>query len=87
MIFTSGFQLMLFLWCHFQDVPLGGWSVERSVDGEAAIVYKFTPKYVLKSGCYVTVSYSFSLYCKNQSCWLSFDTDMYHLTLGCLGDN
>lgn len=46
--------------CLSQDFPLGGWSVERSVDGEPAIVYKFTPKYVLKSGSFVTVSYRFS---------------------------
>ncbi|XP_015765214.1 PREDICTED: lamin-B1-like [Acropora digitifera] len=38
-----------------QDVSLGGWLLERSVDGDPAIVYKFTPKYVLKSGSYVTV--------------------------------
>ena len=31
--------------------------MERSVDGGPTIVYKFTPKYVLKSGSYVTVSY------------------------------
>ena len=30
--------------------------MERSVDGEPAIIYKFTPKYVLKTGSYVTVS-------------------------------
>lgn len=35
---------------------MGGWLLERSVDGDPAIVYKFTPKYVLKSGSYVTVS-------------------------------
>lgn len=38
-----------------QDFSLGGWCLERSVDGETAITYKFTPKYVLKSGSYVTV--------------------------------
>lgn len=38
-----------------QDFSLGGWLLERSVDGDPAIVYKFTPKYVLKSGSYVTV--------------------------------
>ena len=37
-------------------MPLGGWSLERSVDGEPPVTYKFTPKYVLKSGFYVTVS-------------------------------
>ena len=46
--------------CLFQNVPLGGWSVERSVDGKTAIGYKFSAKYVLKAGCYVTVSYGFS---------------------------
>lgn len=44
----------MLLWC--QDFSLGGWLLERSVDGDPAIVYKFTPKYVLKSGSYVTVS-------------------------------
>ncbi|XP_067046476.1 lamin-B1-like [Acropora muricata] len=38
-----------------QDCSLGGWLLERSVDGDPAIVYKFTPKYVLKSGSFVTV--------------------------------
>jgi len=38
-----------------KDLRLGGWTVERSVDGGSAIVYKFTPKYVLKSGSYVTI--------------------------------
>lgn len=38
-----------------KDAALGGWSVERSVDGEPAIIYKFTPKYVLKTGSYVTI--------------------------------
>ena len=42
--------------CCSQDFSLGGWSVERSVDGEPPIIYKFTPKYVLKTGSYVTVS-------------------------------
>lgn len=37
------------------DMPLGGWSLERSVDGEPPVTYKFTPKYVLKSGFYVTI--------------------------------
>ena len=40
----------------FQDFPLGGWSLERSVDGEPPVIYKFTPKYVLKTGSFVTVS-------------------------------
>ncbi|CAH3169321.1 unnamed protein product [Porites lobata] len=38
-----------------KDVPLGGWTVERSVNGEPPVIYKFTPKYVLKSGSYVTI--------------------------------
>ena len=42
--------------------------MERSVDGEPAVVYKFTPKYVLKSGTYVTVSFPYV----NLSCSRSF---------------
>lgn len=38
-----------------KDFPLGGWSLERSVDGEPPVIYKFTPKYVLKTGSYVTI--------------------------------
>lgn len=38
-----------------KDFPLGGWSVERSVDGEPPVIYKFTSKYVLKTGSYVTI--------------------------------
>ncbi|XP_078370089.1 lamin-B1.S-like isoform X2 [Oculina patagonica] len=38
-----------------KDFPLGGWSVERSVDGKPPVIYKFTSKYVLKSGSYVTI--------------------------------
>jgi len=48
-------NLVIFV-CFVQDFPLGGWSVERSVDGEPPVIYKFTPKYVLKTGSYVTVS-------------------------------
>ena len=47
----------------FQDEPLGGWFVQRVIDGkeEEAIEYRFTPKYVLKGGQSVTVSVCFSL--------------------------
>ena len=54
---TCGYLYQTYhLVCFVQDFPLGGWSVERSVDGEPPVTYKFTPKYVLKSGSYVTVS-------------------------------
>ncbi|XP_017295301.1 lamin-B2 [Kryptolebias marmoratus] len=38
-----------------QDRPLGNWRIKRQVDGEEEIIYKFTPKYVLKAGRTVTV--------------------------------
>jgi len=47
---------LVILFVLFKDFPLGGWSLERSVDGEPPVTYKFTPKYVLKTGSYVTVS-------------------------------
>ena len=51
---------LLFLMLHFfpllKDVSLGGWTLERAVGSSLPVVYKFTPKYVLKSGSYVTVS-------------------------------
>lgn len=38
-----------------QDQSLGSWRLSRQVDGGEAIVYKFSPKYVLKAGQSVTV--------------------------------
>uniref|UniRef100_A0A1A8D8U3 Lamin B2 n=1 Tax=Nothobranchius kadleci TaxID=1051664 RepID=A0A1A8D8U3_NOTKA len=38
-----------------QDQPLGSWRIKRQVDDEDEIIYKFSPKYVLKSGRSVTV--------------------------------
>nr|AWU22326.1 nuclear lamin protein [Hydra vulgaris] len=40
-----------------KDEPLGGWSVQRIVDGkdEQAVEYKFTPKFVLKGKQTVTI--------------------------------
>lgn len=38
-----------------QDQSLGSWRLSRQVDGGEAIVYKFSPKYVLKAGQTVTV--------------------------------
>lgn len=38
-----------------QDEALGGWTIQRQVGDEQAVVYKFTPKYSLKVGNYVTV--------------------------------
>ena len=48
------------LWFVFnQDEPLGGWFVQRVIDGkeEEAVEYRFTPKYILKGGQSVTVSF------------------------------
>ncbi|XP_034559639.1 lamin-B2 [Notolabrus celidotus] len=38
-----------------QDQPLGNWRLKRQVDDSDEIVYKFSPKYVLKAGQTVTV--------------------------------
>lgn len=38
-----------------KDEPLGGWTLQRQVGNKPPIVYKFTPKYSLKVGSYVTV--------------------------------
>ncbi|KAM4548470.1 lamin-B2 [Odontesthes bonariensis] len=38
-----------------QDQPLGNWRLKREVDNEEEIIYKFSPKYVLKAGQSVTV--------------------------------
>lgn len=38
-----------------QDQSLGSWRLSRQVDGGEQIVYKFSPKYVLKAGQTVTV--------------------------------
>ncbi|XP_031571997.1 lamin-A-like isoform X2 [Actinia tenebrosa] len=38
-----------------KDEPLGGWTIQRQVGKEDPVVYKFTPKYVLKGNSYVTV--------------------------------
>ncbi|XP_033820768.1 lamin-B2 [Periophthalmus magnuspinnatus] len=38
-----------------QDQSLGSWRLSRQVDGEEPLVYKFSPKYVLKAGQSVTV--------------------------------
>lgn len=39
-----------------QDQPLGSWRLKRLVDNEDEVVYKFSPKFVLKTGYSVTVS-------------------------------
>lgn len=39
-----------------QDQPLGSWRLKRLVDNEDEVVYKFSPKFVLKTGHSVTVS-------------------------------
>ncbi|XP_029285926.1 lamin-B2 [Cottoperca gobio] len=38
-----------------QDQPLGNWRLKRQVDDEDEVLYKFSPKYVLKAGQSVTV--------------------------------
>ncbi|KAM3620312.1 uncharacterized protein V6R79_021406 [Siganus canaliculatus] len=38
-----------------QDQPLGNWRLKRQVDSGDEIIYKFSPKYVLKAGQTVTV--------------------------------
>lgn len=38
-----------------QDQPLGSWRLKRLVDNEDEVVYKFSPKFVLKTGHSVTV--------------------------------
>lgn len=38
-----------------QDQSLGSWRLTRQVDGDEEIVYKFSPKFVLKAGQSVTV--------------------------------
>ncbi|XP_008333369.2 lamin-B2 [Cynoglossus semilaevis] len=38
-----------------QDQPLGNWRLKRQVDNGEEIVYKFSPKFVLKAGQSVTV--------------------------------
>ncbi|XP_041862268.1 lamin-B2 [Melanotaenia boesemani] len=38
-----------------QDQPLGNWRLKRQVDDGEELIYKFSPKYVLKAGQTVTV--------------------------------
>lgn len=38
-----------------QDQPLGNWRLKRQVDDEEEVIYKFSPKFVLKAGQSVTV--------------------------------
>lgn len=38
-----------------QDQPMGSWRLKRQVDFGEELVYKFTPKFVLKAGQSVTV--------------------------------
>ncbi|XP_072246360.1 lamin-B2 [Leuresthes tenuis] len=38
-----------------QDQPLGNWRLKRKVDSEEEVIYKFSPKFVLKAGQSVTV--------------------------------
>uniref|UniRef100_A0A665SXT2 Lamin B2 n=1 Tax=Echeneis naucrates TaxID=173247 RepID=A0A665SXT2_ECHNA len=39
-----------------QDQPLGNWRLKRQVDDGDEVIYKFSPKFVLKAGQSVTVS-------------------------------
>lgn len=43
------------LCCVLQDQPLGNWRLKRQVDNEDEVIYKFSPKFVLKAGQSVTV--------------------------------
>lgn len=45
-----------FFFFPLQDQPLGNWRLKRQVDDSDEIVYKFSPKFVLKAGQTVTVS-------------------------------
>lgn len=38
-----------------QDQPLGSWRLKRQVDNGDEVIYKFSPKFVLKAGQSVTV--------------------------------
>ncbi|XP_063312044.1 lamin-B2 [Pelobates fuscus] len=38
-----------------KDQPLGNWRLKRKIGDEEEIVYKFTPKYVLKAGQFVKI--------------------------------
>jgi len=51
---------MCFYYSFLKDEPLGGWFVQRIVNGkeEDAVEYRFTPKYTLKGGQSVCVSSS-----------------------------
>lgn len=41
-----------------KEQSLAGWQLKRQVGGDAAIIYKFPPKYTLKAGATVTVRYT-----------------------------
>uniref|UniRef100_A0AAQ5Z484 Lamin B2 n=1 Tax=Amphiprion ocellaris TaxID=80972 RepID=A0AAQ5Z484_AMPOC len=41
--------------CILQDQPLGNWRLKREVDDGEEIIYKFSPKFILKAGQSVTV--------------------------------
>lgn len=41
--------------CLLQDQPLGNWRLKRQVDDGDEVIYKFSPKFVLKAGQSVTV--------------------------------
>lgn len=47
----------------FQDQSLGNWRLKRQVDNGEEVIYKFSPKFVLKSGQTVTVSVLFDRCC------------------------
>ena len=49
-------QVFVFCLWAFQDQPLGNWRMKRQVDSEDEVIYKFSPKFVLKAGQTVTVS-------------------------------
>lgn len=41
--------------CVLQDQPLGNWRLKRQVNNGNEVVYKFSPKFVLKATQSVTV--------------------------------
>ena len=43
--------------CLMQDQPLGSWQVKRQVGSSTPIAYKFPPKFTLKAGGSVTVTF------------------------------
>ncbi|KAJ8398408.1 hypothetical protein AAFF_G00426630 [Aldrovandia affinis] len=58
-----------------QDQPMGLWQLKRQAGSQTPIVYKFTPKFILKAGQGVTGAHTppSNLVWKSQTSWGSFD--------------